>query len=107
MIIRGGENIYPREIEDLLFRHPEVAEAAVVGIPHARWGEQVVAFIRPATGQLPREEDLFTYCLERLSPQKTPQRWVFVDAFPMTASGKIQKFMLRERLSEQSQEGRA
>ena len=98
MIIRGGENIYPREIEELLFRHPGVAEVAVVGIPDARWGEQVVAFIRPAVGQSPREEDLFAYCRESLSPQKTPQRWVFADGFPMTPSGKIQKFALRECL---------
>jgi fatty-acyl-CoA synthase len=98
MIIRGGENIYPREIEELLFRHPKVAEAAVVGIPDARWGEQVVAFIRPAAGQSVREQDLFAYCRENLSPQKTPQQWVFVDELPTTPTGKVQKFVLRDRL---------
>jgi fatty-acyl-CoA synthase len=101
MIIRSGENIYPKEIEELLFRHPAVAEAAVVGVPDTRRGEEIVAFIRPAAGQSLREEDLFAYCRENLSPQKTPRRWVFVDTFPMTASGKIQKFVLRERLLAQ------
>lgn len=101
MIIRSGENIYPKEIEELLFRHPAVAETAVVGVPDTRRGEEIVAFIRPAAGQSPREEDLFAYCRENLSPQKTPRRWVFVDTFPMTASGKIQKFVLREQLLAQ------
>jgi len=66
--------------------------------PDARLGEQVVAFIRPTARQSPREEELFAYCRENLSPWKTPQRWVFMDAFPMTPSGKIQKFVVRERL---------
>jgi fatty-acyl-CoA synthase len=98
MIIRGGENIYPREIEELLFAHPHVAEAAVVGLPDPRWGEIVVAFVRPAAGVVPDEDALHTHCREYLAPYKTPQRWVFVDAFPLTASGKIQKFKLRESL---------
>jgi fatty-acyl-CoA synthase len=97
MIIRGGENIYPREIEDALFSHPGVAEAAVVGIPHPTWGEIVAAFVRPAGDTIaPSEQELRTYCRERLAPYKTPEHWIFVDAFPLTASGKIQKFRLRE-----------
>jgi fatty-acyl-CoA synthase len=97
MIIRGGENIYPREIEDALFAHPSVAEAAVVGIPDERWGEVVAAFVRLAPGQLPATaEELRAHCRERLAPYKTPLHWVFVDAFPLTPSGKIQKFNLRE-----------
>ncbi|MGQ0573072.1 MAG: AMP-binding protein [Pseudonocardia sp.] len=98
MIIRGGENIYPREIEELLFAHPAVAEVAVVGIPDQRWGETVVAFVRADADADPTEDDLRTYCREHLAPYKTPQRWVFVDAFPLTASGKIQKFRLRDSL---------
>ncbi len=97
MIIRGGENIYPREIEDVLFTHPKVAEAAVVGIPDGRWGEVVAAFVRPTPGTQPAEEELFSYCREHLAPHKTPRHWVFIDAFPLTASGKIQKFVLREQ----------
>jgi fatty-acyl-CoA synthase len=97
MIIRGGENIYPREIEDLLFSHPAVAEVAVVGIPDRKYGEVLAAFIRPTPGQQPREEELIAFCRTYLAPFKTPKYWVFVDALPLTPSGKIQKFVLRER----------
>jgi fatty-acyl-CoA synthase len=97
MIIRGGENIYPREIEDVLFDHPAVGEAAVVGVPDQQWGEVVAAFVRPVPGRpAPAPEELRAYCRERVAPYKTPLYWVFVDAFPMTPSGKIQKFKLRE-----------
>jgi fatty-acyl-CoA synthase len=99
MIIRGGENIYPREIEELLFRHPAIAEAAVVGLPDERWGEVVAAFVRRAPGGAATGEELFAYCRRNLSPQKTPQIWVFVDQFPLTPSGKIQKYVLRDRLA--------
>ena len=98
LIIRGGENIYPREIEDALFEHPAVAEAAVVGLPDAKWGELVAAFVRPSTREPPSEDELRSYLRERLAPHKTPERWIFVDDFPLTASGKVQKFLLRERL---------
>jgi len=102
MIIRGGENIYPREIEDALFAHPAVAEVAVVGIPDPAWGEVVAAFVRPAPGQpAPTPEELRAYCREHLAPYKTPVHWVFLDAFPMTASGKIQKYKLREGFGQQ------
>jgi fatty-acyl-CoA synthase len=97
MIIRGGENIYPREIEELLFSHPSVADVAVVGIPDEQWGEVVAAFVRPVAGQAPTEAELFAYCREHLAAQKTPKHWVFVEAFPLTASGKVQKFVLREQ----------
>jgi len=97
MIIRGGENIYPREIEDALFAHPAVAEAAVIGVPDETWGEVVAAYVRPAPGQpAPSPGELRAHCREHLAPYKTPQHWVFVDAFPMTPTGKIQKFKLRE-----------
>jgi fatty-acyl-CoA synthase len=98
MIIRGGENIYPREIEELLFAHPGVAEVAVVGMPDPRWGEVVAAVVRP-TDAAPTADELQRYCREHIADYKCPQRWVFVDAFPLTASGKIQKFRLRESLS--------
>ncbi len=97
MIIRGGENIYPREIEDVLFDHPAVAEAVVIGVPDETWGEVVAAYVRPVSGQpRPAPEELRAHCRERLAPYKTPLHWVFVDAFPTTPSGKIQKFKLRE-----------
>ena len=96
MIIRGGENIYPRELEECLFRHPQVAEVAVVGMPNDKWGEEVAAIIRPAAGQSPTREDLITYMRQHLAPHKTPRLWFVVDGFPLTGSGKIQKFRLRE-----------
>ncbi|MGE5761772.1 MAG: AMP-binding protein [Gemmatimonadota bacterium] len=102
MIIRGGENIYPREIEQVIFAHPAVADVAVVGIPDPVWGEQVVAFVKPAPGTAPTEEELFGYARERLAPHKAPKVWRFVDQFPLTGSGKIQKFALREQFLKES-----
>lgn len=96
MIIRGGENIYPRELEDLLFSHASVGEVAVVGLPDDRWGETVGAFIRPAAGQELSRAELFDYLRAHLAPHKTPKQWYVVPEFPMTGSGKIQKFRLRE-----------
>jgi fatty-acyl-CoA synthase len=104
MIIRGGENIYPREIEDALFAHPAVAEAVVIGVPDETWGEVVAAYVRPAPGQpAPSPGELRAYCREHLAPYKTPQHWVFVEAFPMTPSGKIQKYKLREDFAQHAQ----
>ncbi len=96
MIIRGGENIYPREIEDLLYQHEAVGEAAVVGLPDDKFGEIVGAFIRPAPGHRVDRNILFQYLRDHLSPQKTPVIWVALDEFPLTGSGKIQKFRLRD-----------
>jgi len=97
MIIRGGENIYPRELEDLLFAHPTVGEVAVVGLPDDRMGEVVAAFVRPAPGCTVAKDELFAYMREHLAPHKTPKHWVALDAFPQTASGKIQKYKLRDQ----------
>lgn len=96
MIIRGGENIYPKEIEELLFSHPDVGEVAVVGLPDERWGETVGAFIRPAPGSEPDRDELVGFTRANLAPHKTPAEWFAVDEFPLTGSGKIQKFRLRE-----------
>jgi acyl-CoA synthetase (AMP-forming)/AMP-acid ligase II len=97
MIIRGGENIYPRELEELLFRHPAVGDVAVIGLPNKKWGEVVAAFIRPVTGQRVNREELFDYMREHLAPHKTPLHWFAVETMPLTGSGKIQKFKLREQ----------
>ncbi len=103
MIIRGGENIYPREIEELLFQHPAVADIAVVGLPDERFGEIVGAFIRDADANHPASDaELQDYCREHLSPQKTPKVWRRVDAFPLTGSGKVQKFALREQWEKET-----
>ena len=101
MVIRGGENIYPRETEEVLFEHAAVADVAVVGVPDATWGEQVAAFVRPAPGHRPDPGDLFAYCREHLAPHKTPRYWTVVEEFPLTPSGKVQKFVLRERFLAQ------
>ena len=97
MIIRGGENIYPRELEELLFKHPSVGEVAVVGLPDERLGETVAAFVRPAAGATIDQDELTAYVREHLAPHKSPKQWFVVDAFPMTGSGKIQKFRLKEQ----------
>ncbi len=106
MIIRGGENIYPREIEELLFTHPAVGDVAVVGTPDPRWGEEVVAFVRPAPGMTPTGEELGAFVRARLAPFKTPKRWIMCDAFPTTPSGKVQKSVLRGRLADETLTGR-
>jgi fatty-acyl-CoA synthase len=97
MIIRGGENIYPREIEERLFEHAGVAEVAVVGLPDSKWGEIVAAFIRDADSEHPvADSELHSYLREHLAPHKTPKVWYHVEGFPLTPSGKIQKFAIRE-----------
>jgi len=96
MIIRGGENHFPAEIENLLIEYPSVAEVSVVGIPDDKWGEVIGAFIRTEVN-LPLDiASLRSYCREHLSPQKTPTIWRRVETFPLTGSGKIQKFKVRE-----------
>ena len=97
MIIRGGENLFPAEIENVLLEHQDVAEVAVVGAPDERWGEIVVAFVRLAAGAELDRAALVAHCRERISPQKTPAHWVEVTDWPLTGSGKIQKFVLRDR----------
>jgi fatty-acyl-CoA synthase len=100
MIIRGGENIYPREIEDVLFAHPAVAQAAVVGLADEKWGERVAAVIMPADpANPPSPEALRDYCREWLASFKAPAEWFFVAEYPMTASGKIQKFRLQHDIA--------
>ncbi len=96
MIIRGGENLFPAEIENAMLEHDGLAEVAVVGVPDEKWGEQVACFMRPCAGERPDGPALKAFIRERLSPQKTPVYWVYVDEWPLTGSGKIQKFKLRE-----------
>jgi fatty-acyl-CoA synthase len=96
MIIRGGENISPREIEELLHTHPEVLEAQVIGIPSERCGEEVMAWVRLKPGATTTATGLEHYCAERIASFKVPRYWKFVDEFPMTVTGKVQKFRMRE-----------
>ena len=96
MIIRGGENLFPAEIENAMLEHDAVMEVAVVGVPDEKWGEQVACFMRGTSEQKPDGVALKQFIRERLSPQKTPAYWIWVDDWPLTGSGKIQKFKLRE-----------
>jgi fatty-acyl-CoA synthase len=96
MIIRGGENIYPREVEDVLYTHAGVAHVSVVGVPDPEWGEVVVAFVQPRPGRDLSGDELAEFCRARLASYKTPRFWRIVDHFPQTASGKTQKFVLRD-----------
>jgi fatty-acyl-CoA synthase len=100
MIIRGGENISPREIEEVLLTHPAIAEAQVIGVPSKKYGEEVMAWLRLAPGQSTDEAGLTAHCKERLASYKLPRYWQFVEAFPMTVTGKIQKFRLRQMAVE-------
>jgi fatty-acyl-CoA synthase len=96
MIIRGGENIYPREVEAVLHTHPAVSEAQVIGIPSRRYGEEVMAWVRLKPNGKANEGELKNYCQERLAGYKVPRCWRFVETFPMTVTGKVQKYRLRE-----------
>lgn len=97
MIIRGGENVYPKEIEDILANHPQIIEAAVFGIPDNEWGEQVVAAVRTKDGQKIDENQLKDFLLEKVARFKIPKLWWFVTEYPTTTSGKIQKHLLKEQ----------
>jgi len=96
MIIRGGENIYPRELEEFFFTHPAVADVQVIGIPDEKYGEEIVAWIKFHPGHSANELELQTWCKSRIAHFKTPRHFKFVDVFPMTVTGKIQKFKMRE-----------
>ncbi len=96
MIIRGGENVYPREIEEFLYSVPGVSDAQVIGVPDEKYGEEVMAWIRAKEGVVLTEEALVAACRGRIATFKIPRYWKFVDAFPMTVTGKIQKFRMRE-----------
>jgi fatty-acyl-CoA synthase len=98
MIIRGGENISPREIEEFLYRHPAVADVAVVGVPDPRFGEAVCACVRLREGTSATEEEIREFCRDQIAHYKVPRYVRFVDSFPLTISGKVQKYLMREQL---------
>ncbi len=101
MIIRGGENIYPREIEEFLYGHPRVQDVQVIGVPDERFGEAVMAWIIPRTGDTLTVEELRDYCTGTIAHYKIPHYWRFTDSFPMTVTGKIQKFKMRDTAIEE------
>ena len=100
MIIRGGENIYPAEVEACLLRHPAVADVSVFGAPDEKWGEVVAAAVRLVPNADITAEALIAYCKEAIASHKAPTVWFACSGFPLTASGKIQKFRLRDAAVE-------
>jgi fatty-acyl-CoA synthase len=107
MIIRGGENLFPAEIENAMLEHEAIAEVAVVGVPDDRWGEQVACFMRARGAARPSDEALRNFVRERLSSHKTPSFWIWVEQWPLTGPGKIQKFKLREAFENGDYSGQA
>jgi fatty-acyl-CoA synthase len=101
MIIRGGENIYPREVEEFLFRHPKVQDAQVVGLPDKKYGEELCAWIIPREGQRVTEAEIRSFCDGQIAHYKIPKYIRFVESFPMTVTGKVQKYLIRQQMKEQ------
>ena len=97
MVIRGGENVYPREVEEFLYRHPDIADVQVVGVPDERYGEELVAWVKPRKGAEMNAEALREHCRGQIAHFKVPRYIRFTDSFPLTVTGKVQKFKLRER----------
>jgi fatty-acyl-CoA synthase len=104
MIIRGGENIYPREIEEFLYTHPKIAQVAVFGVPDAYYGEEIAAWIQLRAGERATEDEIRAFCKGRIAHFKIPRHVRFVEEFPMTVTGKLQKFRMREMAVAQAAE---
>jgi fatty-acyl-CoA synthase len=98
MLIRGGENVYPREIEEFLFRHPKVQDVQVFGVPDPKFGEVVCAWIRVRDGHAATAEEIIEHCRAQIAHYKVPRHVRFVSEFPMTVTGKAQKFVMRETM---------
>jgi fatty-acyl-CoA synthase len=101
MVIRGGENVYPREVEEFLFRHPKIEDVTVVGLPDAKYGEELCAWIKLRTGAQTSAEEIRAFCQGQIAHYKIPRHIRFVDEFPMTVTGKIQKFVIRAKMMEE------
>jgi fatty-acyl-CoA synthase len=99
MVIRGGENVYPREIEEFLYRHPKIQDVQVFGVPDDRYGEELCAWIKLRSGETLLAEDVREFCRDQIAHYKIPRHIRFVDEFPMTVTGKMQKFIMRERMA--------
>ncbi len=101
MVIRGGENVYPREIEEFLYRHPKIRDVQVIGVPDARYGEELCAWVRLRDGESATVEEICAFCRGQIAHYKVPRYVKFVDGFPMTVTGKIQKFLMRQHMIEE------
>ncbi len=97
MVIRGGENVYPREIEEFLYRHPKIQDVQVIGVPDPRFGEEICAWIKLREGEAATDEEIRDFCRGQIAHYKIPRYVRFVDEFPMTITGKVQKFVMREQ----------
>jgi fatty-acyl-CoA synthase len=96
IIIRGGENIYPREIEEFLYTHPAVSDVQVIGVPSEKYGEEVMAWVKVREGVALTGDELTEFCRNQIATYKIPRYWKFVDEYPMTVTGKVMKFQMRE-----------
>jgi len=101
MVIRGGENVYPREVEEFLYSHPAVSDVQVIGVPDEKYGEELMAWVKLRPGSAATDEVLRTFCQGKISSYKIPRYWKFVDGFPMTVTGKVQKYKMREQAIEE------
>jgi fatty-acyl-CoA synthase len=97
MIIRGGENVYPREIEEFIYTHEHVADVQVIGVPDERYGEEIMAWVQLREGASLGEDELRDWCRDQIAHFKVPRYVKFVDEFPMTVTGKVQKFKMRDQ----------
>jgi len=97
MVIRGGENIYPREVEEFLYRHPKIQDVQCVGVPDAKYGEELCAFIILRPGTQSSTEEIRDFCCGQIAQYKVPRYVRFVESFPMTVTGKVQKYLLRQQ----------
>ncbi|HEV1997697.1 MAG TPA: AMP-binding protein, partial [Candidatus Dormibacteraeota bacterium] len=108
MVIRGGENIYPREIEEFLYTHPAISDVQVIGVPSAKYGEEVMAWVKLREASSVTSDELIAFCRNKIATYKIPRYWKFVDDYPMTVTGKVQKFKMRETaLAEMGMEAAA
>jgi len=101
MVIRGGENVYPREIEEFLYRHPKIQDVQVIGVPDLRYGEELCAWVRLRDGESATTEEIRAFCQGQIAHYKVPRYVKFVDGFPMTITGKIQKFLMRQQMIDE------
>jgi fatty-acyl-CoA synthase len=101
MIIRGGENVYPREVEEFLYTHPKVRDVQVIGVPDARYGEEIMAWVQLKTGETATTEEIREFCKGQIAHYKIPRYIKFVESFPMTVTGKIQKYLMRQTSIEE------
>ena len=101
MLIRGGENIYPREIEEFLYTHPKIEQVEIIGVPDRKYGEEICAWIKIRQGEIANAQEIRDFCKGKIAHFKIPRYVRFVDEFPMTVTGKVQKYVMREQMTKE------